>query len=129
MHFSLDLNCKILLGHSVLYFSTLLILASTSHLLARHSVTYLFFITFQRLSMGFMSGEFPGHSWLGIFYHSRNVLVLLELWHGMRSCINIYPSCRSKTHSRVISMSWIISLWYFALSMLPFTFSEETGLC
>ena len=44
----------------------------------------------------------------GYFYHSRNVLVLLELWHGVRSCIKIYPFCRNTTPSHVISKSWII---------------------
>ena len=39
--------------------------------------------------MGFMSGELPGHSETGIHLHSRNVLVFLELGHGVRSCIII----------------------------------------
>ena len=42
--------------------------------------------------MGVMSGEFPGHSRAGNPLHSRNVLVLLELWHGARSDIKIYIS-------------------------------------
>ena len=50
--------------------------------------------------MGFMSGKFPGHSRPGISLHSWHVLVLLELWHGARSCIKIYPFCRNTTHSR-----------------------------
>ena len=39
--------------------------------------------------MGFMSGEFPGHSRTDILLHSRDVLLLLELWNGARSCIQI----------------------------------------
>ena len=41
--------------------------------------------------MGFMSGEFPGHSRAGIPLYSRNVLVHLELSHGARSRINVRP--------------------------------------
>ena len=52
-----------------------------------------FFIIFQTFSMEFMSGELHGHSETGIYLHSRNVLVLLELGHGVRSCIKIYPFC------------------------------------
>ena len=40
-----------------------------------------FFILFQKLSMEFISGEFPGHFRMDITLHSRNVLVLLE--YGM----------------------------------------------
>ena len=79
--------------------------------------------------MEFMSGKFPGHSRMGIPLQSRNILVLLEFWHGARSCIKIYSFCRNTTHSHVISISRIISLWYFVLSMLSFIFSEETSPC
>ena len=43
--------------------------------------------------MEFISGEFPGHSRMGFPLHRRNVLhvALLELWHGTRPCIKIYP--------------------------------------
>ena len=34
-----------------------------------------------------MSREFPGHFRAGVPVHSRNILVLLELWHGARSRI------------------------------------------
>ena len=40
--------------------------------------------------MGFMSGEFPCHFRIDILLHSRDVLLLLELWNGARSCIQIY---------------------------------------
>ena len=86
-----------------------------------HLVTNLFII-FQTFSMVFMSRQFPSHSRTGIPLHSWNVLVLLELWHGAVSCIKIYPFCGKTTHSRNISISLMISLWYFALSMLPFIF-------
>ena len=56
-----------------------------------------------------MSRQFPSHSGTGIPLHSLNVLVLLELWHGAISCINIYPFCGITTHSHNISISWIIS--------------------
>ena len=42
--------------------------------------------------MGFMSGKFPGHFKMGIHLQSRNILVLLELLHGARSCIKYIPS-------------------------------------
>ena len=42
--------------------------------------------------MEVMSGEFPGHSGAGIPLHYRNVLVLLALWYGARSYINIQIS-------------------------------------
>ena len=48
-----------------------------------------FFFRFQTFSMGFMSGEFPCHSKADIHLHSMNVLLLLELWHSARSCIQI----------------------------------------
>ena len=35
--------------------------------------------------MVLISGEFPSHSRMGISLNSRNVLVLLKLWHGARS--------------------------------------------
>ena len=47
-------------------------------------------------SMGFMSSEFPGHSRMGIPLQSRNILVLLELWHGARSCIKYIPSIETQ---------------------------------
>ena len=46
--------------------------------------------------MEFMSGEFPGHSRTGIPLRSRNILVL-ELWHDVRSYIRIYPFFRNTT--------------------------------
>ena len=80
------------------------------------------FIRFQTFSMRFMSGKFPVNSSTGIPLQCRNILVLLELWHGARSCLKIYPFCLNTTHLDAMSISWIISLWYFALSMLPLTF-------
>ena len=71
--------------------------------------------------MGLMSRKFSGHSRTGIPLHSLNFLVLLELWHGARACIKIYPFFGNITNSHNISIAWIISLWYFALSMLQFT--------
>ena len=49
--------------------------------------------------MEFMSGEFPAHSRIGIPLHSTNVQVLLELWQGPSSCIQIYPFCENPKHS------------------------------
>ena len=83
----------------MLHYATLHILASTSLLLIApfvftslllittfgYNVPISYFIIFQTFSMDFTSDEFPGHSRMGILNHSRNVLVLLELWHGARS--------------------------------------------
>ena len=63
------------------------------------------FIMFKTFSMGFVSGEFPGHSRTDISLQSRNILVLLQVLHGARSCIKTDPFCRNTTHSHVISMS------------------------
>ena len=73
--------------------------------------------------MVFMSRQFPRHSITDIPLHSWNVLVLLEPWHGAISCIKIYPFCWNTAHSHTILISWIISLLYFVLSIIPFTFS------
>ena len=58
-----------------------------------------FFITFQKLSMEFISGEYPGRFRTIISLHSRHVLVLLELDHETSSCIRVYPICGHITHS------------------------------
>ena len=85
----------------MLHYSTLHILASTSLLLIKtfgYNVPFSYFIIFQTFSMEFTSGEYPGHSRTGITLHSRNVLVLFELYCA-RSYIKLYPSCGNTTHS------------------------------
>ena len=49
--------------------------------------------------MRFMSVKFPDNFKMVIPLHSRNVLVVLELWHGARACIKIYALCGNTTHS------------------------------
>ena len=49
--------------------------------------------------MEFISGVFSRHFRMGIPLHSKNVLCLLELWHGAILCIKIYPFCRNIMHS------------------------------
>ena len=49
--------------------------------------------------MEIISVKFPGYSRTGISLHSRKVLVHLDLWHGTRSCIQIYLFCGNTTHS------------------------------
>ena len=75
--------------------------------------------------MRLTSGKFPGHSRTGIHLHSRNVLVLVELWYGARSCINIYPFCWNTKQSEVQQNT--------AFMMLAFkyivVFSLECILC
>ena len=103
-------------------FTSLHILAPTSSLVHSIWLQIYFFIIFQTFSMKFISCESPGHSRMGIPLQSRNVLLLLELWHVARSWIKTYPFCGNTTHSHFISISCSISLWYFALSLLPFIF-------
>ena len=98
------------------------ILTSTSLLLYMAFGYQSLSLYLKRSLLGFMSGEFLGHSSTNIPLHSRNDLVFLELWHDAWSCIQIYSFCGNTTHSLVISIPWMKSLWYFALSMLPFTF-------
>ena len=45
--------------------------------------------------MELISGKFPGYFRMCISLHSRNALVILDLWNGAKSCIKIYPFCRS----------------------------------
>ena len=82
----------------MLNYTTFYILAYTYLLFTRLLVTNLFII-FKTSSMGFISGEYPGHFRTGIPLYSRNVLVLLELLHGKRKFIKIYPFCGTTTHS------------------------------
>ena len=42
--------------------------------------------------MELISGKFAGYFRMGILLHSRNVLVLLDLLNGTRSCIKVYIS-------------------------------------
>ena len=56
-------------------------------------------MVFQTISIEIISGDTPGHFRTDIPLHSRNVLVLYELWHGTISCIKIYPSCGNTSHS------------------------------
>ena len=63
--------------------------------------------------MVFISSEYPDHSRTGIPLYSMNVLVMLELLHGARSCIKIYLFCGTTTHShesvfRVITIDTIV---------------------
>ena len=82
----------------MLHYTTLHILASTYLLFTRLLVTNLF-IVFQTSSIGFISGEYPGHSRTGIALYSRNVHVLFKIMHGKRKCIKICAFCGTTTHS------------------------------
>ena len=56
--------------------------------------------------MELISGKFPGYFRTCISLHSRNVLVLLDLWNGARSCIKMYPFVG--THRFHISLYFIV---------------------
>ena len=94
----MSLNCKVLPGCSLLLYTTLHILACTSLLFTQHLVTNLFLHNNPNVLNGIYVGKFPGHSRRGDLLHSRNVQVLLELWHGARSCIKIYHLFGAATH-------------------------------
>ena len=51
-----------------------------------------FFIIFQTFSVELISGKFPGYMRTGISLHSRNVLVLLDLWNGTKASLRYIPS-------------------------------------
>ena len=61
--------------------------------------TNLFLHNIPNVLNGIYVGKFPDHSRRGDPLHSRNVQVLLELWHGARSCIKIYLFFGATTHS------------------------------
>ena len=98
------LNCKVLPGRLVLpYYTTLHILASTS-LLLNTAVGY------QSLSSSLYSkrsllNKFLANSLaisepvLLILLYSRNVLSILELWHGAILCLKIYRFCGNTMNS------------------------------
>ena len=75
-------------------------------------------------SMRFMSRKFSGHSRMGFPLHFWNVLVLLELRHGARSCIKIYHFFVNTEISH-ISVGWLISLWYFCTIHVTIHFSQK----
>ena len=58
-----------------------------------------FFIIFKTFPMELIPGRFPGYFRMCISLHLRNVLVLLDLQNGARSCIKIHPFCGNTTHS------------------------------
>ena len=41
--------------------------------------------------MELISGKFPGYLRTGILLHSRNVVVLLDLWNGTRASLRYIP--------------------------------------
>ena len=90
-----------------------------------NSVTHYFLYYIQTFSMGFMSGEFPGHSRTDIPLHSGNFLLLLELWHGASHSYRYSPSVG--TQRNVISISCIISL-VFRIIHVTFYFSQSFSL-
>ena len=53
------------------------------------SVRDFFLSRLHKFSMGFKSGLFPGQSIVLIFFVFKNLLTILDLWHGAPSCINV----------------------------------------
>ena len=75
--------------------------------------------------MGFMSRKLSGHSRTGIPLHSWNVLVLLELWHGSRSCIKIYTFFGNTTNSHYISNNMDNIILVFCTIHVTIHFSQK----
>ena len=79
--------------------------------------------------MRFMSGEFLGYSRRRIPLQSMNILVHVELMHGLRSCIKYIPSVGTQ---RVHMSFHYHELYHSGILHYPCYhshFSEETGLC
>ena len=75
------------------------ILASTHIFVTQHLITNLFLHNTPNVLNGIHVGKFPGHSRRDVPLHSRNVLVLIELWRGARLCIKIYHFFGNTTYS------------------------------
>ena len=65
----------------------------------QHLVTNLFLHNIPNVLIGIHAGNSPGYSRRGVILHSKNVLVLFEVWRGARSCIKIYHFFGNTTHS------------------------------
>ena len=83
----------------MLHYTTLLILSST-FLLLNTAVGYQSISSlYSKCSLwNSFFGELSGHFRMGILLHYRNVLSILELWHGAMSCTKIYPFCGNTMH-------------------------------
>ena len=71
----------------------------TNKKLTQYLVTNLFLHNIPNVLNGIHVDKFPDHSRRGVPLHSRNVLVLLDVWRGARSCIKIYNFFRNTKHS------------------------------
>lgn len=89
----------------------LVVIFSLPNSLFKHSHTF---------SIGFMSGEFPGHRNTGILCSSRYFVIDFALWHGAPSCINTlgpFPN-----HSVSCGMSFASrTLRYWSCRIVPST--------
>ena len=83
----------------MLLYTMLRILTSIYLLFTHHSVANLFLHNISNVLNGIHVGQFPGHSRQCVPLHFRNVLVLLEIWRGARSCIKIYHFFGNTRHS------------------------------
>ena len=85
------MNCYVLPGRLVLHYTMLHILASTSLLLKR-AVGYqsLSSLYSKRSLWNLFLANSLTISECVFRLHSRNVLVILDIWNGARSCLKIY---------------------------------------
>ena len=70
--------------------------------------------------MELISGKFAGYFRMGILLHSRNVLVLLDLLNGTRSCIKVYISS-------VETQRIHISLYFTVMTIDTLSCLAQTG--
>ena len=70
--------------------------------------------------MELIPGKFAGYFRMGILLHSRNVLVLLDLLNGTRSCIKVYISS-------VETQRIHISLYFTVMTIDTLSCLAQTG--
>ena len=94
--FSLALDCKVL--QIVRCYTIPCFTYSRPHIffLTQRLVTNIFLHNIPNVLDWIHVDKFPGHARRGVPLHSRNVLLLLELWRGARSCIKYIISLRTQ---------------------------------
>ncbi|GJQ71691.1 hypothetical protein Trydic_g11385 [Trypoxylus dichotomus] len=73
----------------------------------------------QTFSIGFISGDWPGHGKIRIAYSSFHVVVVLALWQGVPSSTKVASSLDKMALSNIGS-SPSVNIWiYFAAFIFP----------
>ena len=90
-------------------------------LLACFSAT-LFFTTIHRFSIGFKSGLLPGQSRTLTFFDFKNVVTILERWHGAPSCMKI-----SQLWTVMWSLSFSSNSWRYLWPFMDTPFGRKNN--